>query len=197
MTIIKVEITGVTPLLMNRFTEANEVKVSAGTSTIQIGNRGTPRDQAEKKAYKDNDRNLFIPGPNIFSCIITAGKFHKVGKSKVTTMKTSLVPAGLSIRDIVCPLGTKEFEVDSRSVVIPSTGGRVMAHRPRLDRWKTRFILDVDTDMFSLEFVRELINDAGRKIGLGDFRPDRKGPFGKFSITGWEVVQNEGEKRAA
>lgn len=197
MTTIHVEIAGITPLLMNRFTEENEVKVSSGTSSVQLGHKGTPRNQAEKKAYQDKEGNLFIPGPNIFSCIISAGKFHKVGRSKVTTMKTSLISAGLSIRDLVCPLGTKEFEVDSRSVVIPSTGGRVMAHRPRLDQWKTHFTLEVDTDMFSLEFLRELINDAGRKIGLGDFRPDRKGPFGKFSITRWQVMESEETKEAA
>jgi len=183
---IKVTIQGVTPLLMNRFHEENEVKVQSGVSAVSIAGKGTPREQATKKAYMDTDGNLYIPGPNIFSCIVQAGTFHKVGKSKITTVKSSLVPAGISILDIVCPLGVKEFEVDSRSVVIPSTGGRIMAHRPRLDEWATTFTLDVDTAMFDLKTVRLLVDDAGKKVGLGDFRPARKGPFGKFVVTGWE-----------
>lgn len=186
-----VGIKGITPILMNRFTEDGEVKVSSGTSTVHIGKTGTPREQAEPKAYKDKDGELYIPGPNIFSCLIGAGKFHKVGKSKVTTLKTSLVPAGISVREIICPVKNtngSDWEVDTRSVVNPSTGGRRICHRPRLDDWELEFTLEIDTEMFSPEFVRILVNDAGRKIGLGDYRPERKGPFGKFSIVKWEEV---------
>ena len=94
------------------------------------------------------------------------------------------------------PLGTKDFEVDSRSVVSPATGGRIMAHRPRLDEWSLSFTLEVDEDMFSAEFVRLVVDDAGRKIGLGDFRPDRKGPFGKFVVTGWKVIKEKSGRAA-
>lgn len=193
---IHVTIEGTTPLLMNRFSEENEVKVSSGVSKVAVGTRGTPREQAEKKAYKDSDGMLYIPGPNIFACIIQAGKYHKNGKSKVTTLKSSLIPAGMALSKIVCPLGTKDFEVDSRSVVIPATGGRIMAHRPRLDEWSLSFTLEVDEDMFSAEFARLVIDDAGRKIGLGDFRPDRKGPFGKFVVTGWKVIKEKSGRAA-
>lgn len=194
MSTINVKIQGTTPLLMNRFTDEAEMKVSSGVSTVAIGKKGTPREQAEKKAYMDEKGMLYIPGPNIFSCLIQAGKFFKQGKVKVTTTKNSLVPAGMAVREIVCSLCTKEWEVDSRSVVIPATGGRIMAHRPRLDEWAVSFSLDVDDAMFTTEFVRQLVDDAGRKIGLGDFRPDRKGPFGKFVVVGWEV---EKAKKAA
>lgn len=194
--LVHVTIEGTTPLLMNRFTEEAEVKVSSGISAVSIGTKGTPREQAAKKAYSDDEGNLYIPGPNIFSCLIQAGKFHKNGRAKVTTTKSSLVPAGMALREVVCPLGTKDFEVDSRSVVIPATGGRIMAHRPRLDNWSLSFSLEVDESMFSPEFVRLLVDDAGRKIGLGDFRPDRKGPFGKFVVTEWKV-EKERKGRAA
>lgn len=193
---INVTIEGTAPLLMNRFNEEAEVKVSSGISAVSIGTKGTPREQAAKKTYSDSDGNLYIPGPNIFSCLIQAGKFHKNGKTKVTTTKSSLIPAGMALQEVVCPLGTKKFEVDSRSVVIPATGGRIMAHRPRLDNWSLSFTLDVDESMFSSDFVRLLVDDAGRKIGLGDFRPDRKGPFGKFVVTAWKV-ENERKAKAA
>lgn len=193
---IHVTIEGTSPLLMNRFNEDAEVKVSSGISAVSIGTKGSPREQAAKKTYSDNEGNLYIPGPNIFSCLIQAGKFHKNGKTKVTTTKSSLIPAGMALHEVVCPLGTKDFEVDSRSVVIPATGGRIMAHRPRLDDWRLSFTLEVDEAMFSAEFVRLLVDDAGRKIGLGDFRPDRKGPFGKFVVTAWKV-DKEGKAKAA
>lgn len=193
---IHVTIEGISPLLMNRFNEDAEVKVSSGISAVSIGTKGSPREQAAKKTYSDNEGNLYIPGPNIFSCLIQAGKFRKNGKTKVTTTKSSLIPAGMVLQEVVCPLGTKDFEVDSRSVVIPATGGRIMAHRPRLDDWRLSFTLEVDEAIFSAEFVRLLVDDAGCKVGLGDFRPDRKGPFGKFVVTAWKVDKGHKAKAA-
>lgn len=186
---IAITIQGTTSLLMNRFTENAEVSVSGGTSPVMRGDKGTPREQAERKRYCDEQGNLYLPGPNIFACIINAGRFHKVGKRQLTTAKESLIPAGLSVLDLVCPLKEAAWEVDSRSVVNPSTGGRVMCYRPRVDKWSTTFTLEIDEQVFSPNLVRAVIDDAGKKIGLGDFRPVRKGPFGKFVVTNWQVVE--------
>lgn len=186
---IEVTIQGISPLLMNRFTAEAAMKVSGGTSAVHIGDKGTPREQAEPKAYRDDDGNLYIPAPNLYSALIEAGKFHKNGKSKITTARTSLIPAGIFMVDVAVPLNTKKFEVDSRSVVIPSTGGRIMCHRPRLDEWKCTFLLDVDEQMFSERLVRALVDDTGKKIGLGDFRPSRKGPFGRFVVKNWRMLK--------
>lgn len=188
---INVSIKGLSPLLMNRFSEESEAAVSRGTSKVIRSNSETPREQAEKAAYKTPAGELYIPGPNIFSCIIEAGKFHKSGKQKVTTKKSSLIPAGVWMLSVECPLNETEFEVDSRPVVIPSTGGRIMRHRPRLDLWETSFSLQIDKDMFDSSFVLQIVNDAGSKVGLGDFRPDRKGPFGRFAVSEWKEIKQE------
>ena len=193
---IRVTIEGISPLLMNRLTEEAEIKVSGGTSATLRGSRGAPREQAAPKRYADDKGMLYIPGPNIYSALIAAGTFHKAGKSKITTMKTSLVPAGIQVEELVCALNTKEWEVDSRSVVIPSTGGRIMCHRPRVDKWAMTFTLDVDTDMFDPKLVRAIVDDAGKKIGLGDYRPARKGPFGRFVVKEWKIIETT-MKRAA
>jgi hypothetical protein len=65
---IKVTIEGVVSILFNRFSEENEIKLSSGSRPAQTGDRGTPREQAEKKLYSDSEGNLYFPGPNIFAC---------------------------------------------------------------------------------------------------------------------------------
>lgn len=184
---IKVTIKGLAPILMHRFGEDAEAAVGSGVRVSLRSNGASPREVAEKKCYKDNQGNLYLPGSNILACIVGVGIYHKAGRVKLTTQKSSLIPAGITVEELICPFGTKDFEVDSRAVVIPSTGGRVMQHRPRLDDWQLAFTLDVDEEMFSEKTVRLLVSDAGRKIGLGDYRPQRKGPFGRFSVTNWEV----------
>lgn len=187
---ITVTIEGLTPLLMNRFSDEAEISTTSGHSPALRGNgKGTPRDQAEKTAYREaSSGDLYLPGPNIFAALVEAGKFHKLGKNKVTTQKSSLVPAGLIVEEIMVPLGTRDFEVDSRRVRIPATGGCVMRHRARLDRWKATFTLDVDETVFGPDFIRVLVDDAGKKIGIGDYRPATRGPFGRFVVTTWEVA---------
>lgn len=189
---IEVTIEGISPLLMNRYTDEAAMKSEGGTSATYVGTKGTPREQAAKKRYVDERGVLHLPGPNVFRAIIDAGTFHKAGKSKVTTARTSLVPAGVALVELTMPVlghDDKEaaWEVDSRSVVIPSTGGRIMCHRPRVDQWRLNFTLEVDPSMFNVSLVRALVDDAGRRIGLGDFRPARKGPFGRFVVTRWDV----------
>ena len=186
---IKVTIEGLTPLLMNRFTEEAAIQVGDGASAVFGGDKdGTPREQAELCAYRQEDTGeLFWPGPNIFSCLIESGKFQKVGRSKLTTQKSSLVPGMLQVADIIIPFGTKDFEVDSRRVVNPSTGGAHIKHRARLNDWRLTFTLDVETDLLSLKSARQLVDDGGRRCGTGDYRPSKKGPFGRFVVVNWDV----------
>lgn len=190
MSTILIAVHGQSPLLMNRFTEENAAKVSAGTTVITVGSRGTPREQAISKLYTTPDGRPMLPGPNLFRSLIDAGAFHKAGRRQITSGKSSLVPAGIALLEIECPIEHPDaqpvlWEVDSRSVVIPATGGRVMAHRPRFDTWRIKFTLKVDDTMFDEAIVRRLVDDAGTKIGIGDFRPSRKGPFGRFVVVNW------------
>jgi len=184
--LIEARIEGVTPLLCNRFTDAAAQAVSSGTSNALQGAKPSPREQADAKVYRDSNGKPVLPAPNLLSCMVEAGRFIKAGKSKVSTARSSLVPAGISIVEIELPITPAQWEVDSRPVVIPSTGGRIMAHRPRFDAWACRFTLDVDDDVFGERIVRELLDIGGKRVGLGDYRPARRGPFGRFKVVAWK-----------
>jgi hypothetical protein len=181
---LNVEITGITPLLMNRF----NIEEQQATTKVKDKNL-TPREAAKKVCYED-EKGLYYPAVNIFAALIESGKFHKSGKMKITTARSSLIPAGVMIDGTVLYFKRpNQWEVDSRAVVVPSTGGRIVCHRPRLDDWCLDFSLDVDPEMFSAKFIRTLVDDAGNKVGLGDFRPARKGIFGRFVVTKWDEVK--------
>jgi hypothetical protein len=186
--LIKATIVGTAPLLCNRFTESAQAKVSATSGSAMRGHQALPRELATSKLYVNTQGKPVIPAPNLMRAIVDAGVHIKNGKSKLSTQRSSLVPAGLSIVEIEIPITPTAWEVDSRSVVIPATGGRIMAHRPRFDKWQLVFTLDVDAEMFDASVARELVDLAGKRIGLGDFRPARKGPFGRFRVDLWKVI---------
>jgi hypothetical protein len=186
--LINVTIEGVTPLLCNKFTDAASMAATNGTRSSAVGDRGTPREQAEARLYVGQDNKHVIPQPNIFRAIIDAGTFFKAGKSKITTQKTSLIPACVAIPCVEVPIEHKDpWEVDTRAVRIPSTGGRILCHRPFFHDWRLSFTIDLDTDIIGVKLLREILDAAGKRIGLGDFRPACKGPFGKFVVTRWET----------
>jgi len=188
---VKVTIEGVTPLLMHRFTDEAQRKATEGSGTsITVGDHGTPREQAEKCLYLDENDVIVMPGPNLFRCLIEAGKFFKAGRSKITTQKSSLIPACLELNELAIPVDyDDDWTIDTRPVRIPATGGRILRHRPCFNDWKLTFTLGMDVSEMNEKLVRQIVDAAGRKIGLGDFRPDCKGPFGKFVVKHWERVE--------
>jgi hypothetical protein len=194
-----IRIEGISPLILNRFTDEAAMSATSGTRTAVVGNeKGSPKAQAEKKLYWSVDgETLIVPSPNVFACIIAGGAFHKAGKSKITTQKSSLIPACVAISEVEIPIISKEgWMVDTRAVRIPSTGGRILAHRPIFNDWQLSFTLELDDDFMSASLLRQIVDDAGKRVGLGDFRPACKGPFGRFVVTQWERAE-AGLKKAA
>lgn len=184
---ISVTIEGLSPYMPHRFNEAAEQQVSGGVSAVSSLDRGTPREIAESFLYTDKESNPVITQPAIFGSIMQAGKFHKLGKSKITTQQTSLIPGYMIVVGTHFPLKHDQpWRVDTRPVRIPSTGGRVLQHRPMFDDWSTTFEIEVFDGGFSEKLIRQLVDDAGLRIGIGDMRPEKKGPYGRFKVVHWE-----------
>lgn len=190
MKTITARIEGITSLIQHRFSEQAEGE--SNKTTRLIGNtRGTPREEAEKVAYVYPDGTLYHPGAAIARLLREAGANHKVKGSR-RSVKFA-VPSAVIVLEDTIPLVSPdtsqpltEFEVDSRPVVIPATKGRVMRHRPRVDRWAMTFQLEVDDELLPTDFVHQLLEEGGRKLGIGDFRPEKGGPFGRFAVTSWK-----------
>ena len=183
---VTVAIEGITPLLIHRFTDAAQMQATSGTRSSISTDSESSRDQAEEALYLDERGVSGIPQPNLFRCILDAGKFFKAGRSKVTTQKSSLIPACVGIQELFLPIESEGgWKVDTRPVRIPATGGRILRHRPCYDDWRLRFTADLEESLIGLNLFREIVDAAGTRIGLGDFRPDTKGPFGKFKVTEW------------
>ena len=195
---ILITLQGTTPLICNKFTDASAIDASSGSSSSsRARDRGTPQEIAESKLYLGLAGKPMIPQPNLLRCLVDGGRFHKIGKVQVTTAKSSLLYACLNIDDAEIPLVHKQpWRVDTRAVVIPATGGRILAHRPMFDDWQLKFTLELDESIAGVKLLRQIVDDAGKRVGLGDFRPARKGPYGRFTVTQWQEKKVELKKAA-
>jgi hypothetical protein len=182
---VQVEIRGTTPLLIHRFSEeAEQVKA---TRRIEATTRD-PRAEAEKVVYKNSRGEYFFSAAAIPNAMSAAGANHKARGTR-KTLRFVVPSAVRSPSDVIVILNgsgpADHFEVDARPVTIPAKG-RVMRYRPRFDDWGARFPLVVNDDLLSLEMAQQLLTEAGVGVGIGDFRPEKRGPFGTFRVVNWK-----------
>ena len=190
MKTIEVEIRGNTPLLIHKFAE--QAEQGKATRRVMVDSMN-PRDEATKNAYIAQDGTYYFNAFSVPATMANAGVNHKMRGSRKTLK--FVVPSAVRMEaDTVTILDengkpAKNFEVDSRPVTIPATKGRVMRYRPRFDQWGAKFRLLLNDQMLSSEDAHRLLNEAGESMGIGDFRPEKRGPFGTFRVTKFEEIK--------
>lgn len=177
----KIEIKGVTPLLFNRFISASiesQTKKRAGAVKESI---------VEDKLYKDGEGNICVPQTWIYGTIVDASKNFKIqGKGKSTYSK--LVGSTIMINPELLIVNEQEWQPYSISAVNPMSKGRMIVTRPRMENWSLSFNLSFNEDDIPLEVMKNIIDYAGQYSGIGDWRPSKKGQFGKFIVTSFKEV---------
>jgi hypothetical protein len=190
---------GVTALLMNRATEEG---LLGKTRSNNAGEVADPRDVAEKGVYRLPTRQLAVPGAAFARMVREAGGSHKAKGSRKSLKY--MVPAAMIVLDELCGLYLKDrktalgdFEVDARPVTIPATKGRVMRYRARVNEWACRVRIQLNETIISESMVRQLFVEGLQQIGIGDYRPEKGGPFGTSSLVSWEIVSDAKAKTGA
>lgn len=187
MKTFEVTIEGVSPLLINRFKEQSEV-----TQTMKKAGKkdyGTPRAQAESSAYADDDGKIWIPSSWPKGALATVASDYKLPSSRKSVKSViggAVIPTDEKIY-FTEKYKIKNIEVDSRPCVVQRS--RIMRHRARLEKWTLTFSLEIEETILGPENVREMLGDAGRRSGLGDYRPSKGGPFGRFQVISWMEVK--------
>ena len=182
--VFEIEITGKKPLLMHNPVES--MRVAAEWRLKGVSH--PPEDvQAESGLYKNADGDICLPTLVLLGAIRTGAADKKIGgKGKATFKK--LVYSGLEIEPDDPKLTYDKWYIDSRPVVIGKA--RVMANRPRFDKWSCVFRVRVVDPVFleptrqGPEYIKDILDNAGKRGGIGDFRP----LFGQFIVSRIEEV---------
>lgn len=178
----KVRIEGVSPLLMNR-PSALIGDISKERTQKDI----PPTEQAKLKLY-EIDGKLYQPETHIKGALVEAGKSQKVvGSGKATYSK--IIGYAVEINPFEIIHLKPKWEVYSVLAVNPNTKGRNLLHRPMLKDWALDFEVTFDDDQISAVVLKEIFDKAGRFVGIGDWRPAKKGRFGKFQVTSWKEAK--------
>lgn len=176
---IHARITGRPPgILMHRM---NLDLLSREKKARRVSQNPTEKAEAEASAYRMESGELYIPSDAIYGSIVGAGKAMRFGK-----MAASQLLATIRVFPQQIPLGTTEYEIDTRSCVI--MGSRILRSRPLLRKWSVDFFIVFDSNLIDRGNLEIALRDAGRRVGVLDFRPQHRGQFGTFIIEEFEEV---------
>lgn len=169
-----IKIKGTSPLLQNRFAGEETIgKTKKKTETTKENN-------VEDTIYKTPKGKIYQPAECIKQALIEAGKAFKKGRANRSKVFASFVivePEAIIHKN-------QKWETDRRPVVIPSTRGRVMRNRARLNEWELKFqATSLDDNEIDEQLLHDALDYAGHYIGIGDYRPQKKGMYGRFIVS--------------
>lgn len=190
---IAVKIKGITPLMHHRMTEEELFKL--------LGTKGqkkkdkivlTPREIAEKHAYKTSQGEFYIPSGYISGAFSHVSGDYKQTNSSRKSYKAIAGGVFRPEQEIIIlrdneGIPIKDFEVDIRKATNHQKGA-IAVCRPRFDRWNAEFEISIDDDLISPETTLSIMNDSGKRAGIGSFRVQKSGYFGQFSVVEFREV---------
>lgn len=178
----EVSICGDADILFHRWNcEAVEAKAKAAK-----GSKAKKTDDIESYVYRNEEGELCLPGEYLRGAIIGASKFRQDPRSPRKSAMDLTKAAVISLTPLAS-LGVKEWDYEHKCRVTIQRNG-VTRVRPALKAgWSATFILMVTLPEYvSTGMLHGLISDAGRLIGLADFRPT----YGRFHVTGFSVLED-------
>jgi hypothetical protein len=178
---VEVTLRGDADLLMHRWNcEAVAEKAKAAK-----GSAAKKTDDIESYVYRDDEGFLCLPGEYLRQAIIGASKFRQDPRSPRKSAMDLTKAAIVSLTPLAS-LGKKDWDYEHRCRVQIQRNG-VTRVRPAFKAgWEATFILLVTLPEYvNRELLHGLIVDAGRLIGLADFRPT----YGRFQVVSFEVCE--------
>jgi len=161
----------------------------------------------EKQTYRGEDGFLYHPAAAIRNAFIAGAKQcpMKINKKSASSAFQGIISFfpedfiplyrnGEQIKDF----SRLEMSAVNNNCKPPA---RIMTYRPKIDTpWEMQFILEVNDEFLeiykkdgtlnegNINALRDVLKQAGMKIGIGCFRPEKKGLYGRFKIKSFEQV---------
>jgi hypothetical protein len=176
----EVQIEGTRPLLQHKFQEG--AFEAESKTKVRIGSHKS--DDPKDSLYILASGEIYQPAEHILQSMVKASTNFKIGGKGKKTYK-DIIASSIFITPEAIVHENQTWTPDKRSVVIPATRGRQMRIRPRFDKWSLTFNLLCTEEQVEPEALKQILDYAGSKVGIGDYRPR----FGGFMVTQFKEVE--------
>lgn len=177
---MQVTIEGTTPLIQHQWSEK-----AKGMMRDKGAGKKTKVREARDSAKEAHDSTYFTPAGKpgvpllaIKSAIIMAA--HKdIGIEKTLVRKALFIKA--PDPSLILPMQCSAPTVREDCVRV-GMGAADLRYRPQFDEWSVPLNLEYDADLLQPADIVNLIDRAGFGVGIGEWRPEKGGEFGRFRV---------------
>jgi hypothetical protein len=180
----RIKVEGITPYMQHRMDDISLAEWEKLRKNIIERPEVSQTDarRAEYHCYRNTDGQCYIPSEHFRQSIINAGSFIK-SKVGVRSKSMTTIVAALFIITPEEILISNYDSIDKRSAVNRNVKARVITVRPKWKCWKCEFTLECDEDTITMQTIEQLFSYAGKYIGIGSYRPEKRGLFGRFKVV--------------
>lgn len=181
--VVEVTIEGASDILFHRW--SNEDVEAKGNAAK--GSKTKKSDNVEAYVYRNEDGEICLPGEYLRQSIIHAAKYKQDPRSSRKSAMDLFKAGVVSLTDLAS-LGVTEWDyLDKRRVVVQRAA--ITRTRPAMFKgWRATILIQVLLpEYIEPSFLYEVIQNAGRLVGVGDFRPT----YGRFNIVKFKVLKDE------
>ena len=159
------------------------------------------KDDYEKRTWRNRmtvlpNGNVGIPPMAFANCVKSSAKRLSIkvkGKGQMTYTKS--FEAGVMVVEPL-DLGVKPEDVKGQTLFVPSKGIRGAGQRvnrtfPLIPSWEGLVTFTILDDMITEDIFAQVLRNAGMLVGVGRFRPENCGYYGRFKVKSlkWEELE--------
>ena len=180
--VLSVPIVGTTPLIVHRFSEKEKRKLLDNMQGRK--NPKQPKDpQADYEAafYRFDDGTYGFPVLAFKAATVEASRFYGKDVTKVGLRQFIFMRGEVGIDGVALARIDGE-PVMREDVVRVGVSGTDLRYRPQFTEWRTTLEVVYITSALTRSSVLSLIDAGGMGVGVGEWRPEKKGSFGCYQI---------------
>lgn len=188
---LAVPIVGTMPLIVHNFSEKAKRQMLDGQQGRKSPKRvRDPEAEYEAAFYRTKDGYGF-PVTAFKAATIGAARFYGKDVSMTALRQFLFMHGELSDADpqaLVPIYGEPRMREDVVRLGGPSRSAD-LRYRPEFPEWSTTLLVTYVTSSLSRESVLSLVDAGGLGIGVGEWRPEKRGEFGTYQIDPSRVVE--------
>ena len=137
--------------------------------------------RAEFHCYRNQAGKCYFPAEHLRQAMINAGAFMKSKVGNARKSMKNIVAAMVDVSPEEIQLSDYD-QIDKRSAVNGNVKGRIITIRPKWSEWEINCKIEIDDNTLTKETIKDLLIYAGKYVGVGSYRPQHNGRFGRFEI---------------
>lgn len=179
-------IKGTSPLIQHAWSEKGlrMMRMTAAERKKQPKVARNPEEEAAACVYHTDEGEIGIPLTAFKASLI--GAAHKdFGLEKTLLRKSFFIPSTDS--NLITPMEADDYIIREDMVRLNKTQTDIR-YRPEFRNWSVQITAQIDPDLLEFKDIANLVNRAGFSVGIGEWRPEKGGEYGRFELDSTQPI---------